>query len=124
MRSLVEKAQEEISQSIRGQFRAATQVPFPWLGTMALPSRLQAKRLNLGMGIARLDQWSLSEGPGKLTPCTGTELAALLKRTKAKLEEARGAAPWGTGMHKPVGKVHGDQTAESRKENRLGPKGW
>ena len=63
------------------------------------------------------------EGPGKLTPWTGTELAALLKRTKAKLEEARGAALCGTGMHKPVGKVHGDQTAESRKENRLSPKG-
>lgn len=56
MRSLVEKAQEEISQSIRGQFRAATQVPFPWLGTIALPSRVQAKRLNLGTGTARLGQ--------------------------------------------------------------------
>ena len=54
MRSLVEKAQEEISQSIRGQFRAATQVPFPWLGTTALPSRVQVKRLNLGMGTAML----------------------------------------------------------------------
>lgn len=68
------------------------------------------------MGTARLDQWSLSEGPGESSPWTGTEPAALLKRTKAKLEEARGAALWGTGMHKPVGKVYGDQTAESRRK--------
>lgn len=90
---------------------------------------MQTKRPNLGTGTARLDQQSLSEAPRKPSPWPGTELAALLKRTKAKeecarLEEPRGAASWGTGTHKPVGEVRGDQTAESRNENRLGPKGW
>lgn len=90
---------------------------------------MQTKRLNLGKGAARLDQQSLSEGQGKLSPEAGTELAAVLKRTKAKEECVRlggphGTASWGTGTQKPVGDVHGDQTAESRNENRLGPKGW
>lgn len=90
---------------------------------------MQTKRLNLGKGAARVEQLSLSERPGKLSPGPGKELAALLKRTKAKeecarLEEPRGAASWQTGTHKPVGEVHGDQTAERRNENRLGPNGW
>lgn len=104
-------------------------MPLPCLGTTAPPPRVQAERLNLGTGTARMDQQSLSEGTRKLSPWPGTELAALLKRTKAKVEYARqkdpcGAASWGTGMHKPVGEVCGHQTAESRNENRLGPKGW
>lgn len=41
----------------------------------------------------------------------------------ARLEGPSEAASWGTGTHKRVGEVHGDQTAESRNENRLGPKG-
>lgn len=75
-----------------------------------------------------MNQQSLSEGPGNLSSGPGTELEALLERTKAKeessrLEESHGAALRGTGTHKPVGEVRGDQTAESRNENRLGPKG-
>lgn len=75
-----------------------------------------------------MNQQSLREGPGKLFSGPGIELEVLLERTKAKeesarLEESHGAALWGTGTHKPVGEVHGDQTAESRNENRLGPKG-
>lgn len=69
-----------------------------------------------------------AEGPGKPSPMPNTELAELPKRTKAKeecgrLEGPRGAALWRTGTHEPVGEVRGDQTAESRNENRLGPKG-
>lgn len=69
-----------------------------------------------------------AEGPGKPFLMPRTELAELPKRTKAKeecgrLEGPRGAASWGTGTHEPVGEVRGDQTAESRNENRLGPKG-
>lgn len=82
---------------------------------------MKTKGWDLGKDAARLDQRAC------LRP--GTELAALLKRTKAKeecvrLEEPHGAASWGMGMQKPVGEAHGDQTAENRNENRLGPKGF
>lgn len=43
-------------------------------------------RLNLGKGAARLTKKSLSEGLGQLSLGPGTELAALLNRTKAKEE--------------------------------------
>lgn len=80
-------------------------------------------------GCSEADQKSMSEGLGQLSLGPGTELAALLNRTKAKeewarLEEPHGAAMPRMGMHKPVGEAHGDQTAESRNENMLGPKGW
>lgn len=81
-----------------------------------------------GEGVASLDQPSLPEGLGKPSLVPGPQLAVLPKRTKARedctrLEGPHGAALWGTGMHKPVGEAHGDQTAESRNENRLVPKG-
>lgn len=86
-------------------------------------------RPNLREDVARLDQKGLSEGPRRPSLLPGMELAVLLKRTKNKEERARrkephGAASWGTDTHEPVGEVRGDQTAESRNENRLGPKGW
>lgn len=81
---------------------------------------MYTKQLSLGKGTARLKQQSLCEGPEKLSSGPGTELEALLERTKtkgkcARLQQSHGAALWGTGTHKPVGEVHGDQTAESKK---------
>lgn len=69
-----------------------------------------------------------AEGPGKPPLMPRTKLAELLKRTKAqeergRLEGPRGAASWGTGTQEPAGEIRGDPTAESRNENRLGPKG-
>lgn len=61
----------------------------------------------------------------KALPESGTELAVCKEQRpeSARLEGPSRAASWGTGTHKRVGEVHGDQTAEGRNENRLGPKG-
>lgn len=81
---------EQNSQPIGGQSRAATQAPLLCLRTIALPTG-GCK----GKNAARLNQQSLSEGSGKCSPGPGTELAALLKRTKAKKECARPEEPRG-----------------------------
>lgn len=79
------ESSEQNSQPIGGQSRAATQAALLCLRTRALPTGGADK----GKNAARLNQQSLSEGPGKFSPGPGTELAALLKRTKAKEECAR-----------------------------------
>lgn len=97
------------SQQTGGQSGAATQVSPLCLRTLALPLTPPGCSLNLGKGAARL------EGLRKLSPGAGTELATVLKRTKAKeegtrLEEPHGAASWGKGTQKPGGEVRGDET--------------
>ena len=84
------------------------------------PQNAAKERSGLGEGVAR----RVTE-PEKLSQCQAQSWQFYREQRPecARLEGPSEAASWGTGTHKRVGEVHGDQTAESRNENRLGPKG-
>lgn len=88
------------------------------------PQNAAKERSSLREGVARQSSRACF-GPEKPSQCQAQSWQCYGEQRPecARLEGPSEAASWGTGTHKRVGEVHGDQTAESRNENRLGPKG-
>lgn len=88
------------------------------------PQNAAKERSSLREGVARQSSRACFR-PEKPSQCQAQSWQCYGEQRPecARLEGPSEAASWGTGTHKRVGEVHGDQTAESRNKNRLGPKG-
>lgn len=88
------------------------------------PQNAAKERSSLRKGVARQSSGACFR-PEKTPQCQAQSWQFYREQRPecARLEGPSEAASWKTGTHKRVGEVHGDQTAESKNENRLGPKG-